>query len=283
MKPRVIYSAAGTLTDFTVEANDYYARTAAIPVAVTTGFIYIGSYFPFNHFYYKKSIVNAVSSVMSIHYFDNTRTWRAVVEKTDETAVAGATLAQNGFVSFVPNKNYTWTKSDTVDSSGTEIVTGLGNATIYDLYWLRVSVSATLTAGTKLEWLGNLFSNDEDLASEYPDLVSSASLTAFESGKTSWEEQHVRAAELVIKDLKRMKVINSSSQILDKEDFRLAAVSKVAEIAYTAFGSGFDSQRKEANDEYKLRLNGFTATIDTNENALKELDEVKTKSVIMVR
>ena len=93
----------------------------------------------------------------------------------------------------------------------------------------------------------DIFSNDSDLGSEFPDLVLSATMTAFATGKTSWEEQHVRAAEILIKDLKKVKGIHSSSQILDHNDFRLASVCKVAEIIYTAFGNDYLEQKYDSD------------------------------------
>ena len=283
MKPKVIFSANGTLTDFSVEMNDYFARTAAIPLAVTTDYLYIGSYFPFNHFYLKVNSANAVTSVLSAHYWDNTRTWRAVSLLTDETLSAGKTLAQNGYVSWNPDPQYSWSKEDTVDSAGTALVTGLGNIKLYGFYWLRLKVSATVTSTTKLEWLGHRFSVDNDLGSEYPDLVTSATMTAFKSGKTDWEEQHIRVAELIVKDLKRIKALNSGSQILDWEDFKLASVSKLAEIIYSAFGSAHKEQKDEALVEYKKRFNGITAKIDENANAQVDEAEKNIKSVVLFR
>jgi len=100
---------------------------------------------------------------------------------------------------------------------------------VYDKYWVRISFDLTLGATCALSFIGNKFSDDTDLFYEYPIFNSSNFLTAFKSGKTDWEEQHVKAAELIIDDLQKKSVIIGAGQILDRKKFIGASVCKVAE------------------------------------------------------
>lgn len=273
---RIIFSDNTVLNDFTVNLNDYHSGTQTISMVSADDIIFIGSYFAFNHLYIKMgSTVNALASVMTVEYWDGTN-WRGVAELIDETISSGATLAQSGYITFVPDKKHCWRKDDTTTIDGTEEVTGLGNVKIYERYWIRIKVSADLTASVDISWLGNLFNkNDNDIDGFYPDLALSATKVAFQSGKTDWEEQRVLAAEEIIADLKRGNIIKGSGQILERDDFKLASLHKVAEIVYNAFGTAREVEKAKAVAKYNQLLNGFAATIDGNSNARSDSTERK--------
>ena len=274
MELRTLFSDNSTISDISVNANDYHTGADVIAMVSAEDKILIGSYFPFNHLYLKMgSTVNALASVMTIKYWDGAE-FRAVAELIDETKSSGATLAQSGFITFVPHKKHSWVKEDTVDIDDNEEVTGLGTVKIYERYWIEITVSADLTAGTELEWIGNIFNKDDNtIDGLYPDLALSKTKTAYQTGKTDWEEQRVLAAEEIIDDLKKANIIVSAGHILERSDFRLAEVHKVAAIVYNAFGSARDEERAKASSKYKNALAGFAATIDKNENARSDSSE----------
>ena len=159
---RYIKDKNGTLTDLTREIFDYDNGTATINLEVTTDYLYIGQILPFNHLYFKVGVVNDQTATLSLDYWDGT-SWRAMVDVIDETSSSGVTLAKSGHISWVPSKNYVWHYDDTTTSGGVEQITGLGDVTIYDMYWVRIKTSANLKAETTLTWAGNLFSTDTDL------------------------------------------------------------------------------------------------------------------------
>jgi len=132
---------------------------------------------------------------------------------------------------------------------------------------LKITFSADLTADTALSWVGQKFSDDNDLGSEYSDLVRLSMLAAFETGKTTWEEQHVRAAGLIVKELMANSTIIEKEQILEREDFKYASVSKCAEIIYGGLGDDYKDDKKLAKDEYAIRINSAMPKIDKDANA----------------
>jgi hypothetical protein len=229
-------------------------------------FIYIASDFPFNHFFLELgAIKNAISSTMKIEYGGITGSgWNQVVELRDETSA----LLNSGHVTFTPNRNYGW--PSVVDSSQ---IIGFTKV-IYSKYWLRISFDKTLTSAVSLSFIGNKFSEDSDLFSEFPIFDDSNFMTAFKSGKTSWDEQHVRASELIILDLQKKKIIIGPEQVLDRRRFLNACVCKVAEIIYTAFGSDYVDQRKSAREEYSARLNMAQFDVDINNNGIETPDDI---------
>lgn len=275
---RVIFSDNGTLIDFTNELANYYASEKTFDVTAAQDKFYIGSYFPFNSFYLKMgTVVNAAASVMTVKYWDGEQ-FRTVAELNDQTKnTSNITLAQSGQVFFTPHKKYAWISEDTTNINDEEQITGLGDVKIYERYWLEITFSGNLTATTKLAWMGSLFSNDDDLGSEYPNMLLSNVLAGFESGKTTWEEQHVISAAYVIKELKKRNVILDEGQILNTKDFTLAACHKVASIYYKRGGPGREDEAKMAERDFSNAMDG-TAVIDLNENARSDDYERRTKS-----
>ncbi len=119
-----------------------------------------------------------------------------------------------------------------------------------------------------------LFSDDDDLGAEYPDLTRSTVLQAFGGvSKTSWQEQHARAAELIVEDLIKLRVIEQKGQIIDRDTFRTASVSKVAEIIYRARGDDYIDDRVEARNEYQARLNKVIYNVDKDKDGRLDIQE----------
>lgn len=268
---KLIYSDNAVLSDFSLNATNYHSGDSTFSFIAAQDYFYIGSRFAFNQFYLKMSTANTASSAMSISYWDG-NSWESAVEVIDSTSG----LSQDGNVTFVPDKQYGWMKDDTVRADGsTEEVTGLGSVTIYDRYWIRVSFSNDLDANVKIGWIGRLFATDEDVYSEYPMFNNSGLKSAIESGKTTYEEQRLRATEVLIDNLITKKVIDSGHQLLDAEKLKTATVSKTAEIIFSMLGfDEYEDDRIRANREYQSRINKDIFNADQNDNAL--LDDKET-------
>jgi hypothetical protein len=100
-------------------------------------------------------------------------------------------------------------------------------------------------------------------------------LTSFETGKANWEEQHVKAASLIIQDLKKKGIIVGSEQVLEKSILAPASVCKVAEIIFNAFGRDYNDQRLAAKEEYEKRMDLSKYLVDTDNNGILGPEEVK--------
>lgn len=274
---RFLYSDNGVLTDITRKIENYKSGSHTFSYVTGQDYIYIGSALPFNHFYIKMGgTVNAVTTTMAIEYWSG-KSWESVVEIIDETEG----LTTSGFVTFTPDKSEKWTAESTNDSGN--IITELSTIKIYDMFWMRVSFGNTLTPSTIVSWIGNLFANDYDLYSEYPVFNSSNLLSVFESGKTSWEEQHVKAAQVIIKDMIAKNVIYGAENILKKEDFNLAAVSKCAQLIFTALGDDYVDDALASKAEYKERLDNGQYSVDLNDDAILDKTEKFNKVGFMRR
>lgn len=273
---RVLFSDNGTLIDYTTALNNYVSGSKTFNYTTAQDALYIGSKLPFNHIYFKLGTLNVVAATMSVSYWSGT-TWEPVVELTDETSG----FTSSGFIKFTPSKQSQWQMAST-NNDGSSI-TDLTSVTIYDLYWLKITFDATLTTSTTITWAGNLFSDDDDLATEFPDFAKTSVKTSFAAGKTNWQEQHVKAAAVLAQDLVDMGIIYETGQILNRQDYIEASVMKTAEIIYRALGDDFSDQRQQAREEYQLRLAKRVHKIDNNADAIEQVVERRQETGWMSR
>lgn len=277
MLNRFLYADNTVLSDYTRELQKYRTGTATIPAFVATqDYLYLGSRAPFNHYYFKMSTPNTNPNTLTLAIWDGT-VWDDVYETVDETKG----FTQSGYIYFVPEKDSTWNQESTNDRG--EQVSGLTSVRIHDLYWLRIKSSANWSSNVVFTWFGQKFSDDDDLRAEFPDLVRSAMLTGFEAGKTDWEEQHVKAAEIIAADLVASNIIDFREQILVREEFTLASVQKVAELIYSSFGDDYAQRLENAKVEYKSRMNKSIYRVDKNANAILSENESRARQGFLSR
>lgn len=282
MQNRIFLSKSGVFTDLSVALKEYKTLSSVINLT-NADYLYIGQSFPFNHVYVKVKVPNAVLATLTIEYFDGNN-WHNVAEIIDEMNVGGKPFAQSGFIQWVPDKNFNWNYADTVRGNNyEENIPGMGSVKVYEQFWVRFKVDATISATTEISWIGNLFSNDNDLFAEHPELNKTNFLTSIESGKTDYEEQHVIAAKAIIDDLSITDELLHNGQILDRDDFRLMSVSKTAQIIYNMLGADYNGYRDEALKEYSIRKNKKNKKIDLQLNARLDQTEISYPTSNIVR
>lgn len=268
MNKRVFYSDAGILRDLSVNLNKYDSIESEFTYVAGEDYLYFGSRLPFNSLFFKVVQKNENPCNMYIEVFDGEE-WEFVNEIIDETGA----LSKSGYITFTPDRDAGWHMDDT--STNGSVIPGLSSVKIYDKYWMRISFDADLSSPVSLSFVGHVFADDADLSAEYPDLGKASVKTAFKNGKTDWEEQLVRASEVVIEDLMINRNIIDSSQMLDRYDYRSATIQKCAEIIFNAFGDDFVDQKQRAREEYQRRLSIPTKKIDLNANAVEDPFETR--------
>jgi hypothetical protein len=268
---RIIFSKNGVNTDLSLDLNDFRSGASVINYEVGTDYLYIASELPFNHKYFNVSVANDVSAIAAVDIWYS-RTWNAAVDIIDRTAVSGKSLAQSGVIEWTTNRLKGWTSE-----RDSEAVTGITLVGLYDFYWVRLKFNATLKATTALSYIGYKFSNDTALVDYYPDLANSKLKLAFETGKTSWDDQHLISAETIIRDLKKNGVIASSSQILAYEKFLEPSVHKVAELIFAGLGKAYREDSNEARRRYNEAMNVSFYDVDLDgDGRLSEVERRKT-------
>jgi hypothetical protein len=258
---RIIFSDNGLLTDYSTSLVVYHSNAIDLSINHEQDHIYIGSVYPFNSLYFKVSTIASSSIAPTISYWMGSG-WQSAIELIDETNG----FTGSGYLTWqIHRGKSSWQREDTVDSNEVERVSGLGDVSVYDMYWVKISFGAS--DDISLKWAGHKFITDNDLKVEYPQFGNSTLLAAIQSGKTDWEEQIVRASKLVIEDLVSQRVILSSSQILDRRKLESMTVSKTAELIYTILGDDYVDQRREASIEYARRLKNNQLNVDINNDA----------------
>jgi hypothetical protein len=216
---------------------------------------------PFNHKYFDIDVANdQVSAIQLAVWFSNA--WHDVVTIYDRTNDIDKTFAQSGIIEWTPDREIGWDREQ--DS---EDITDVSTVGIYNMYWLRFSFTGDLKASTAIKYIGYKFSSDTILHDYYPDTARAAMMSAFESGKTNWNEQHFAAAESIIRDLRRNKVIMSANQILNHQLLQEAATHKCAELIYWGLGRAYETKRRTAEKYFKAAMNIDFFDVDRNRDA----------------
>lgn len=263
-KQRIIHGDNGTLIDLSAALNDLFASNGVLPIVALEDYIYIGSDLPFCHRYFKSAVANDQAAAISEIAIWDGNSWTPAVDVIDGTSVGGKTLAQSGIIQWTTNRNSAWTlEASTEDMTSS----GISTLKIYDFHWVRIKFSANLKATTALSYVGHRFSSDAELAGYYPDLLKTEVLGAFQSGKTSWDDQHCLAAEEIIVFLRKKQIIWSPNQLLNWEQFTLASVHKTAEIINSAFpGDDAGDIRKAAEKKFLTMINQGIFEVDRNQD-----------------
>lgn len=275
LRNRVIWSDNGVLKDISDVLNNHISGTAVIPFTAAQDYLYLGAAAPFNHRWVEVKTVNALASKISEIAIWDGNTWEPAAEIIDQTLNSAGTLSfsKSGYVAWVPDKSHAnWSLSDT-SIDGEEFVTGLGSIKVYDLFWVRIKLSADVTPGFELAFLGYKFANDEDLVSLWPLFNTSEAKTRFKSGITTWDQVHFEAAKQVISAIKGEQIADMEGQILDWECLRLPAIHKAAEIIYGAYGSDFADEQADARKKFIDAMKVDLFNIDRNRDARLDPEE----------
>jgi hypothetical protein len=268
---RIIFSDNTVENDYSVTLNNFRTATATINYTKNEDYLYIASDLPFNSRYFYVSTANDVTSAIKIEIWWG-KEWIEVVDVIDGTSLSGKSFAQSGIIQWKVPIHKGW---DLEEDS--EDVTGITHVGIYNCYWCRISWSASLKATTALKYIGFKFSSDTELTDYYPDLANSNLKTAFESGKTTWDDQAFAAAEEITRRLRSSNIVVSPNQILNYEIFLEPSVHKTASLIYSGIGKAYKEDAEKAEKKYieSMKMNYF----DIDKNADGELSaEEKTNS-----
>ena len=236
-------------TDKTRELNNYHADTVVLSTASA---IYISSFFKFNHIYFDLKAPETVGiSDVAVNLCSSV-SFENVLDVVDETYG----FTRSGFIYFTPNRDSAWTASDTIN------IIELSSFDIRNRYWIKIT--GTFTA-LEINWIGQIFSDDDDLKDEFPDLCTTEMYDAL--NVTEHKLRHIRAGELIINQLKTKNIIYNETQLLNRTDYRAASVMKVAELIYFSLGDAYLEKMNECRKEYNDRLAKTQPKVDENNSA----------------
>jgi hypothetical protein len=225
----VYKSGTSSWTDYSIQLNDWN-NSQNVTLTLDPGdYIYISSWLPFNHKYFKFQTVSATPRVPLIETNDMA-SWFPVADQLDHTAG----MTKSGVLQFTRDRDGRWGKV-TNNKRDIPVMSGVPTQ-VYDSYWTRISFPAGAITFT-LSYIGQCFSTDADLTAEYPALRNAGLKTAWEPGKADWNDQHLLAACYIVKTLRQKRIIQSNEQLLDIATLRSPSLHKTAHIIWSGLGS----------------------------------------------
>lgn len=264
---RLFTNISSTLTDKSLTNQDD-TQTVGLVLA-NTDYIYVAQRYPFTNLFIHMDTVNTNASVLSAQYWDGTA-WRSAVDMMDGTSLAGATLGKSGGIQFSLDDEYSWTK--VWDTSDTVAPTELQTLKIYNSYWMRLKVSATLSAGTDSKEIGYAFTTSQRLKDF--DVEIDGYLASFATGKTDWIDEIKTGSKLVVQDLKRMGLIMGPGQVIELDDVYVPTSLRTLALIYSHLGPSYKDKLEAMMKEYDKALNIRRFTFDENADGKLEDREI---------
>ncbi|MBK6381722.1 MAG: hypothetical protein IPF72_19500 [Chitinophagaceae bacterium] len=262
---RVVLNTAEITSDLIKPNGSGVAMVLDTPDA-----LYVGYHGKFASRYLQVGTVNSNTANLIAKYWDGAA-WVDVDDFIDQTYVGGSTLGASGFISWANKDDWRARSLTGIDSD-------------VSLYWIQLTVDATLSVGTTLSSILNIFSDDELLASYYPELVSDTRFLP--SGKTNFLDQHLAAKDAVVLRLKQRAMIDDESQVIDANAVAIAAVHKAAHIIIQPIATSDVTRElaKEAKTAFDEEINRTSLRLDLDKDGeVSELESSEQVSVFYVR
>lgn len=273
---RTIIQDNTSYTDYSLDNSD---SSSTLPVALVANedAIYIGKQIPFNNFFVWIDTANSNSSTISIQYWNN-NAWLNAVDILDGTSSSGATLAQNGTIQFSPVTNQTWTRiTDTSDTNNTP--TELRSFTVYNLYWLKITVSNDLSASSAIKKIFYRFTDRQTVATIDTDLSNYETALSI----TDLTDKIILASKEILTILKVKSLVIDEGQILRLNDFYLPTAYQVLVILLQDLGEDFRPKRELYISKVQEFLKVENLSLDTNSNGFLERQEYAFNQSRLVR
>jgi len=235
-------------TETTAKTNTPSATTLAFVIGAADAF-YMGFEGKFASRHFKLATLNVNAVTVTIEYWTGSA-WAAVKDVVDQTVG----FTQSGFIHWENQDNWKAHK--------------LAPVLDIDLYWIRLKVSGTLSVGTALQSVLNIFCDDDLLRAYYPELI--ADTRWLPPGRTDFLEQYLAAKDLVVLRLKQRKLITDESQVIDVNGVEVAAVHATAKIIMAPIATSDESRQrlKDATDSFDLESGELTLRVDQDKDGV---------------
>lgn len=247
---RVAKVISAVTTDVTSQADTPSSSNTAL-VMGTSDKLYLAFRKPFTGRYFHFSTLNTNAATLTVKYW-NGSAFAAVEDLIDQTS--GFTA--NGFISWG-------------NLSGWQSRAAAPWADV-DLYWIEITTSAVLSAGTALQAILNLFVDASLLSRHYPELVDDTRWLP--PGKTDFLEQFVAASDMVVTRLIQDQEILDESEIINPNDVALAACHFAAHVIYYPVTRDDDEDKRayKAQSKGNAEINAARITVDRNGDGVGE-------------
>lgn len=236
-------------TETTKSTNTINSDALAFVIGVANTF-YIGYQYKFASRYIHMGTVNTNTVTTTVEYWNGTA-WTAVDDVMDQTNG----FKNSGFLSWVNKSDWQVKNVSPMDSD-------------IELYWVKVTVSGSLSAGTTLQAVLNLYCDDGLLRAYYPELITDTRYLP--SSRTDFVEQYQAAKDLVVLRLKQRRLIDHDGQVIDPNDVSIAATHAAAWIILSPIASNdaMKSMADDALDKFNHEIQSLTLGVDYNKDGI---------------
>jgi hypothetical protein len=258
---KIFYYDNSIFTDYTDQMRKWTSDTMTIPLTLSEDYIYIGCPHSFSSRFFLVDTANTNTSKMTIEYYYGKNLWRSVKNLTDETSVGGKIFSKSGFISWdLPDD---WIRTQV--NSYPELPYDLTPRDDLGYFWVRIKSDATLSATTKLKWLGLIWTSQEYMAIKWPEVGNSAYLP---TGKSDWYELIEMSTGDVADDLNINNIIDYELQAKDiNEMAKLTALKTLVNILTPMRSSeSLDKMRTDFKEQYDKLLKKRFTSIDSDQN-----------------
>ncbi len=287
-KLTILHDDNGSFIDHSLNAFDF-KRDSFLLELKTTSFLYVGFYKPINVFFAEmKSANNVLADFVGEYYNGKTETWEPLTGLFDDTRG----FMRSGFISFDRNQ---------LEQSEVEI-----NGET--LFWIRLKPSANHSATTAIQGINIVYSDDNDLLTEFPVITSERYLSTGSISHIMW---HVAALNEIIQRLRNGGHLKTKAtdgyvythsknifgylpenitpwDILDMGELRQAStyltLSKIFQQLSDADDDYFEQKGKYYYGMFKSMFKTVTLSIDKNDDGFVANNEkVATNATYMTR
>lgn len=275
---RIIYDNGSSLSDLSVANQD---ETANVSLHLDTDkFLYIAQKCPFTSLFFYIHTGNTVDTGVTLkaEYWDGTQ-WREVADLLNDTVSANKPLHKSGTVKWYLDEDYSWQK--VTSTNETYAPAELQTLKIYEMYWVRISATAELSANAAAHQIAYTFTSTQEL-NNY-DVEISSYYDSFETGKQDWIREIITASKLLLMEMKRRGLVTHNGQLIELDDFHIPASYKTLELIYANLGPSYVEKRKWANEQFAKALNVQRPVIDTNKDGKIDGTESKGTPRMLVR
>ena len=265
---RAISSDNSVLTDYSLVSQDR-TNSFTLPITKSEDYLYIGQYFPTNNLYFSIGTANTNACTISVEIWNNG--WVDAVDVLDGTSSSGKSMATSGIIQWgIDKDDMGWTRVSDPTQEASSF--GLTSLKIYDLYWIRISFSESLSAGSTLKQIAYKFCTDNDLKAKAPDINDY--LASWESGKANWSDQIIEGSKELVDYLKSQGLIKHAGNILRFDEVNTACSYLTLSLIHNGIGGDdFIALADREYGKFLKHIKNMPIVVDINSNASVEVDQ----------
>lgn len=249
--------------DLTESVREWTRGSGTLDYTKTVDYLYVGRDKAFNALWFELTTPNVTAATLTLEYYNGTA-WTALAVDLDDTQG----LTRSGWIR--------WTKPTDIDEVAINSATKV---------WIRFSWSATFSPACVIATIGLVFSDDQMLKEEVPNILTNYLPT----GCTSHILSHVAAKKRIMQRLRSQvglyKVSQSTGDPKDIDEWdmhdidQMQAAAKFLTLAII-FGNASDEdgdgeavKKKEFLVEYERSFKVALLSIDTDDDGQESSDE----------